>query len=67
MVLLYTDGVTDAGSGADRMGHESVLQVIENQAGKTAQYICDLILNEAARYADGKLGDDAAMLLIRTI
>jgi sigma-B regulation protein RsbU (phosphoserine phosphatase) len=67
IVLLYTDGVTDAGSGAYRLGHEAVLEIVEKEASKAAQEICDCILGEAARFADGKLADDAAMLLIRTM
>ncbi|MCE5313782.1 MAG: SpoIIE family protein phosphatase [Armatimonadota bacterium] len=67
IVLLYTDGVTDAGSGSDRLGHEAVLDIVEKEAGKPAQEICDCILGHAARFADGKLGDDAAMLLIKAV
>ncbi|MHB9036112.1 MAG: SpoIIE family protein phosphatase [Armatimonadota bacterium] len=67
MVLLYTDGVTDAGSGAVRLGHDAVRTMLENEAGNAAQEICDCILGQAARFANGKLTDDAAMLLIRTL
>jgi sigma-B regulation protein RsbU (phosphoserine phosphatase) len=66
MVLLYTDGVTDAGHGIDRLGHEAVLRIIEDQASKQVQEICSRILDRAAVLSDGKLSDDAAMLLIRT-
>jgi serine phosphatase RsbU (regulator of sigma subunit)/PAS domain-containing protein len=66
MVLLYTDGVTDAGHGLDRLGHETVLKIIEDTAGRSVHEICNHILEKAAVLSDGKLSDDAAMLLIRT-
>ncbi|MCE5321822.1 SpoIIE family protein phosphatase [bacterium] len=66
IVLFYTDGVTDAGHGCDRLGHEAVLAIIEDHANESVRDICDHILERAAKLSGGKLSDDAAMLLIKT-
>jgi sigma-B regulation protein RsbU (phosphoserine phosphatase) len=66
-LVLYTDGITDAGSGADRMGVERLLRTIESGAELGAQDIAQTVLKSAMEYARGNLTDDAALLVIKAI
>ena len=64
-MVLYTDGLTDAGSGAHRMGHDRVLNVLEESASLSASEMAESLISAATDYAGGKLGDDAAILVIK--
>lgn len=65
VLMLYTDGITDAGWGVNRLGHERVLSLLEARAHLSVPEIADSVLGYALEFAGGKLGDDAALLLIR--
>ncbi len=64
-MLLYTDGLTDAGWGMHRMGHDRVLNVLEESASQSAPALAESLITAATHYAGGKLGDDAAILIIK--
>ena len=65
VLLLYTDGLTDAGWGEKRMGHDRVLDLVENSASQPAHVLAELLIAAATNFAGGKLDDDAAILIIR--
>ena len=65
VIMLYTDGITDAGSGADRLGQKEVLRVIECKADNCVDKLADIIMNTALDYGGGFLSDDAALLIVR--
>lgn len=65
IILLYTDGVTDAGWGVNRLGQERVMCILEAHAHCSVNEIADSIIGAAMEYTGGGLGDDAALLVIR--
>ena len=69
LLMLYTDGVTDAGWGADsnRVGHARILERLCASADKTVDEIGQSMIEYVLNYAGGKLSDDAAFLIIRAL
>jgi sigma-B regulation protein RsbU (phosphoserine phosphatase) len=66
-VILYTDGITDSGAGANRMGVERLLETVESNASSRASSIAEAILGAALEFSSGKLADDAAILVIKAV
>lgn len=67
ILVLYTDGITDAGWGADRMGFESLLEIVGRNKGCCAREMADAVLNSALEYSGGRLSDDVALLVIKAV
>lgn len=67
VILLYTDGVTDAGSGVNRMGQERLVQLLQSCGSATPVQLVERVINEAGEFAGGELADDAALLAIRAL
>ncbi len=65
LIVLYTDGITDAGSGPDRLGCERLLRMVESSARRPSQEIADGILEATLEYAGGSICDDAALLVVK--
>lgn len=64
-LVLYTDGITDAGYGANRMGVDRLLRTVESCASLDASGLADALLNAAQQFSNGRLTDDAALMIIR--
>ena len=65
VLLFYTDGITDAGSGPNRFEQERAISVMESNASCSAGDLAKAMLNSALEFGSGKLTDDAAMIVIR--
>jgi serine phosphatase RsbU (regulator of sigma subunit) len=65
MVLLYTDGVTEARRGVRLFGEGRVRRVLRRTP--TARECLDSLLDAVKSYADGPLKDDAAALAVRRV
>ncbi len=65
MVLLYTDGVTEARRGVRLFGEGRVRWVLRRTP--TARECLDSLLEAVKSYADGPLKDDAAALAVRRV
>ncbi|MCX8052667.1 MAG: SpoIIE family protein phosphatase [Armatimonadetes bacterium] len=65
LLVLYTDGITDAGHGITRLGKERLLWIIESYGSAQGEVLVDNIMNAAMDYAGGRLMDDAALLVVR--
>jgi serine phosphatase RsbU (regulator of sigma subunit) len=64
-LLLYTDGLIEAGSAPDKLfGEEGVLQALRTHFDLPPQELADGLLAEAAAFAGGELQDDVLVLLI---
>lgn len=66
-IVLYTDGITDAGRGADRLGCDRLLTAIRDRAHGSAELIADAVLGAALEKCGGQLADDAAIVAIKAV
>jgi serine phosphatase RsbU (regulator of sigma subunit) len=64
-LLLYTDGVTDAGAPRARVGEEGLAALARDHATAPLEMMLSMIVNEALTRSGGHLRDDIAMLAIR--
>jgi serine phosphatase RsbU (regulator of sigma subunit)/DNA-binding response OmpR family regulator len=66
MLVLYTDGVTEARRGTDLFGDERLLETVSAlaRAGASAQDVADGILDACTRHAENP-ADDIAVLVLR--
>ncbi|MCE5200076.1 MAG: SpoIIE family protein phosphatase [Armatimonadota bacterium] len=67
IIMLYTDGITDAGKGVNRLGHDCVLKLLELAGTHPVDVIADSILNQVMTFSNGRLADDAALLVLKAI
>jgi sigma-B regulation protein RsbU (phosphoserine phosphatase) len=66
-LLLYTDGVVEAfDTRNEPFGHERLLAACTAATGRSAQQICDTIVQQVAEYAgDAAQSDDITLVAIR--
>jgi len=67
VLVLYTDGITDAGSGENRFGTEQLLKQIELNASISPNELADVILNQTKQLSGPKLVDDVAILIVKAV
>jgi PAS domain S-box-containing protein len=66
LILLTTDGVTEARQGKQFLGYEGLMRlVLEGLPAGTLEKVGRTILDGAKTFAGGKLRDDACVLLAR--
>jgi len=63
LLVLYTDGITEAGAVADQFGEERLLEVVQDAKG-TAAAVADAVLDAVSAHS-GPGEDDAALLVLR--
>jgi serine phosphatase RsbU (regulator of sigma subunit) len=61
-VLLYTDGVTEAGSPLDDIGEDGLATLLEGMQGMTPQQIVDVVEQAAVAAQAGRPRDDIALV-----
>jgi serine phosphatase RsbU (regulator of sigma subunit) len=66
LVVLYTDGLTEARSGGQMFGEDRVAHLIRRDPGQDTAIICKTLL-EAARDFSSPLVDDIAIMAIRRV
>jgi len=65
-LVLYTDGVTEAGPTPDQFLDAAGLQAcVRGLWSASAAQVCDGVLREAARRAEGTLADDATVVVLK--
>ena len=67
VILLYTDGITDAGNGIDRMGQERLAALLQSHGTGALPELVGCVIEEAREFAGGVLADDSALLAIRAL
>jgi sigma-B regulation protein RsbU (phosphoserine phosphatase) len=67
VVLLYTDGLTEARSGGQIFGEDRVAGIIRRDPGQDAMIICKSLLEAARDFASDPLTDDVAILAVRRV
>jgi PAS domain S-box-containing protein len=64
-LLLYTDGVADAGRMDERLGEAGLIELCRAGAGRSLREMVDGIAAGALERAEGVLRDDIALLAVR--
>ena len=64
-LVLYTDGVTEARGVDGFYGPERLAALVAACAGHTADGIADAVLDDVLSFADGRLQDDVAVLVLQ--
>jgi serine phosphatase RsbU (regulator of sigma subunit) len=65
MVVLYTDGVTEAHEGDAFFGEAGIAEVLAASAGLTAQAVADAVVAAALAFQHGPARDDIAVVVVR--
>ena len=65
VVVLYTDGVTEARHEAELFDEGRLVSLIISEAGRSAQDVADRIVSAALAFQDGNPRDDIAVVVIR--
>ena len=65
LVVLYTDGVTEAHEGDVFFGETGIAEVLAASAGLTAQAVADRIVAAALAFQHGLARDDIAVVVVR--
>jgi serine phosphatase RsbU (regulator of sigma subunit) len=65
VLLLYTDGLTEARSGDQLFGEERIAQLLRRDPGEELGSMCKGLLEAARDFASEPLSDDVAILAIR--
>jgi sigma-B regulation protein RsbU (phosphoserine phosphatase) len=65
MVVLYTDGVTEAHEGDAFFGETGIAEVLAASAGRPAQAVADAVVAAALAFQHGPARDDIAVVVVR--
>lgn len=65
LLLLYTDGLTEARAGEALFGEERVAAILRRDPGQDVGTLCKSLLEAAQDFASEPLGDDVAIVAIR--
>ncbi|MEJ7585708.1 MAG: PP2C family protein-serine/threonine phosphatase [Acidimicrobiales bacterium] len=67
LLLLYTDGLTEARDGDQFFGEERVANSIRRDPGVDPEVLCKSLMEAARDFASGPLTDDLAILALRRL
>lgn len=66
MIVMYTDGLTDARSPQrDFLGHDRLAKMVQELAGRPAQEFLQELMKRVQDYVGGEFADDIAVLVVR--
>ncbi len=66
LLVLFTDGVTEAGvDGAEAFGEERLERLLRSLPAGPAAEVCQAVLRAAGDFAQGEFSDDATVLALR--
>ena len=63
-IVMYTDGISEARSGDHMFGIEGIEKTLAYQAGATPDEMLDMLFCAASDASEGKLADDAAVIVV---
>lgn len=64
-LIMLTDGITDARQKNEFFGMEGIVRIANEHRGKDVKTLGQIILDSATEFANGKLQDDACLLIAR--
>jgi serine phosphatase RsbU (regulator of sigma subunit) len=67
VLLLYTDGLTEARRGSELFGEERIAASLRRDPGAPAAVLCKDLLEAARDFSDTALADDLAILAVRRV
>ncbi len=67
VLLLYTDGLSEARSGGHIFGEERIAAIVRRDPGQDASILCKTLLEAARDFASEPLTDDVAILAVRRV
>jgi serine phosphatase RsbU (regulator of sigma subunit) len=67
LLLMYTDGLTEARAGGQLFGEDRVGNIIRRDPGEATDTMCKVMLEAARDFASEPLIDDVAILAVRRI
>jgi serine phosphatase RsbU (regulator of sigma subunit) len=67
LLLLYTDGLTEARAGEQLFGEDRIAAAVRRDPGMGADVLCKSLLAAARDFATAPLRDDVAILAIRKV
>ena len=68
MMILYTDGLTDARSPEGGFfGHDALAEMVVDLAGKPASEFLAALMDRVSAYTGGEFADDIAILVVRAM
>ena len=67
VILMYTDGLTEARSGGQIFGEDRIAAAIRRDPGQDATIMCKDLLESARDFASEPLTDDVAILAVRRV
>jgi sigma-B regulation protein RsbU (phosphoserine phosphatase) len=65
LLLLYTDGVTEAGAVGSEIGEEGLAELLAGLAGRDAESVVAAVEEAAVAIQDGQPRDDIALVALR--
>ena len=65
VVLLYTDGVTEAGPAGSEIGEEGLMRLLGELGGRSAEQVVAAVERAAVEAQDGRPRDDIALIAVR--
>lgn len=66
MIVMYTDGLTDARSpGHEFLGHDRLAEMVRELAGRSAREFLQELMKRVQDYVGGQFADDIAVLVVR--
>ena len=67
VLVLYTDGVTEARRGQEEFGEERLVDLLRGCAGRTAAQVTGAVEDAVLAFQEGTARDDMAVLAIRAV
>ncbi|HZD58904.1 MAG TPA: PP2C family protein-serine/threonine phosphatase, partial [Anaerolineae bacterium] len=65
MLIIYTDGITEARKGNKFFGVEGIIDSVQRNLSKSVSEIAEAIWTDCLNFANGKVEDDVAILVLR--
>lgn len=63
--VAYTDGLIEAGGGANQFGEKNAVRAIGEMSDISARAVAEHLIDQALRHAGGKFTDDVAVLVLK--
>ena len=68
ILILYTDGVTEARSGAGELfGEDRLYRTVRENSSMTAEELLDVIYNEVYRHSGSMQNDDITLVVMKVV